>query len=282
MRNSGGNPTLTNCIFSGNSASGEYSRGGGILSSSSPTITNCTFIGNSAQDGGAIHCYSYSNPTIINCTFAQNSAANGNALACNYGPSSIDLTNCILADGGEEIWNNDDSTITITYSNIQGGWPGQGNIDADPCFVDTDNGDYHLLPNSPCIDAGDPNYIAGPNETDLDGNPRIVDGDNDGNSVVDMGAFERMPEPAELVAELLEGVGGLELPRGIANSLLAKLDTALQKLEDENENNDVAAINTLGAFINAVEAQRGKKIPEADADALIADAMEIIELLSTE
>ena len=91
-----------------------------------------------------------------------------------------------------------------------------------------------------------------------------------------------MSEPAELVAELLEGVGGLELPSGIANSLLAKLDTALQKLEDANEKNDIAAINSLQAFINAIEAQRGKKIPEADADALIADAMEIIELLSTE
>ncbi|MHC4791329.1 MAG: FIMAH domain-containing protein [Planctomycetota bacterium] len=66
----------------------------------------------------------------------------------------------------------------------------------------------------------------------------------------------------------------------MSNSLEAKLNAALRALEDENENNDIAAINTLGAFINAVESQRGKKIPEADADALIADAMEIIELLS--
>ena len=58
--------------------------------------------------------------------------------------------------------------------------------------------------------------------------------------------------------------------------------TPLRALEDENENNDIAAINTLGAFINAVEAQRGKKIPEAEADALIAAAQEIIELLSDE
>ncbi|MHC4423624.1 MAG: hypothetical protein ACYSWR_03000 [Planctomycetota bacterium] len=58
------------------------------------------------------------------------------------------------------------------------------------------------------------------------------------------------------------------------------MNAALRALEDENENNDIAAINTLGAFINAVEAQRGKKIPEAEADALIAAAQEIIELLS--
>jgi hypothetical protein len=44
----------------------------------------------------------------------------------------------------------------VTYSNIQGGCPGQGNIDADPLFTDAVNGDYHLLSGSPCIDAGDP------------------------------------------------------------------------------------------------------------------------------
>ncbi len=60
------------------------------------------------------------------------------------------------------------------------------------------------------------------------------------------------------------------------------LNAAFGALEDENENNDIAAINTLGAFINVVEAQRGKKIPEAEADALIAAAMEIINLLSDE
>lgn len=55
-------------------------------------------------------------------------------------------------------------------------------------------------------------------------------------------------------------------------SLDAKLDAALNALNDVNENNDVAAINSMRAFINAVEAQRGKKISEEDADTLIADA----------
>jgi len=99
---------------------------------------------------------------------------------------------------------------------------GLGNIDADPCFVRygywgpnlpplppsppptppfsayTDDvpqyiwieGNYHLQADSPCIDAGDPNYTPKPNEKDLDGKPRIFDGDNDGVSVVDMGAYE--------------------------------------------------------------------------------------------
>jgi hypothetical protein len=78
---------------------------------------------------------------------------------------------------------------------------GLGNIDVDPCFAcvgywDSNEipadpnddfwieGDYHLLPDSPCIDAGDPNYLAKPNETDLDGKPRVI------NGRIDMGAYE--------------------------------------------------------------------------------------------
>ena len=72
----------------------------------------------------------------------------------------------------------------------------------DPCFVDPGywdtngvwfDGDYHLLADSPCIDAGDPNYVAEPNETDLDGQPRVIGGR------IDMGAFEYSPPiPAEV------------------------------------------------------------------------------------
>ena len=71
----------------------------------------------------------------------------------------------------------------------------------------------------------------------------------------------------------------LNLQQGIENSLDAKLEAAQQAIDDLNENNDVAAINVLEAFINAVEAQRGNKILEADADALIAAAQGIIDLL---
>jgi hypothetical protein len=77
-----------------------------------------------------------------------------------------------------------------------GGFGGIGNIDVDPCFVSLSywdandvwvEGDYHLLPGSPCIDAGDPNYIAEANETDLDGRPRVI------NDRIDMGAYEYSP-----------------------------------------------------------------------------------------
>jgi len=196
MSNENSGPTLTNCTFRGNLADDGDGTGGGMFNSfdSNPVLINCTFSGNSAEhDGGAIYNDGGS-LTLMNCTFGGNVATNGNAVACDHGPSNIEITNCIIWDGTSEVWNNDGSTITISYSDIQGGWfNGMGNIDADPCFVNPDSNDYHLRPGSPCIDAGDPNYVAGPNETDLDGNPRIVDGNNDGNSVVDMGAYEYNP-----------------------------------------------------------------------------------------
>lgn len=89
-------------------------------------------------------------------------------------------------------------------------------------------------------------------------------------------------DPVELLVELMDYINGLELQQGIANSLLVKIEAVLEKLEDENINNNVAAINILQALINAVEAQRGKKISEADANSIIAAAQEIIELLRSE
>ena len=178
-------PTVTNCIFTGNSVGG----GGGGMENfyyCSPTVTNCTFTDNSAEYGGGMSNLG-SDPIVNNCTITGNSATNGNALACDsyeqsY-PSNLQVTNSVLWDGGDEIFNNDGSTISITYSDIQGGWMGVGNIDDDPLFVDPNNDDYHIMTGSPCIDVGD-NSVVDANIPDLDGNPRIM------NDVVDMGAYE--------------------------------------------------------------------------------------------
>ena len=80
------------------------------------------------------------------------------------------MTNTIFwadsAQNGSEIYADGSSEPVITYCDIQGGWSGDGNINVDPLFRDSENGDYHLqsLTNpdcgdpgdSPCIDAGDP------------------------------------------------------------------------------------------------------------------------------
>ncbi|MFC1793259.1 right-handed parallel beta-helix repeat-containing protein [Planctomycetota bacterium] len=187
------NLILTNCAFKRNSA---VDNGGGIYNVGSILIlSNCIFTGNQARlYGGGMSCNN-SNPILTNCTFAGNSAPDGSALACNSlsTRSIVGLNSCIFWNGGNEIWNNDNSIINISYSNIQGGWPGTGNIDADPLFADTngpdnipetEDDDFRLAPLSPCIDSGDPNYVSEPNETDFEGNQRIVGGR------VDMGAYE--------------------------------------------------------------------------------------------
>jgi hypothetical protein len=99
---------------------GIYNRGGGMCNAfSNSTIVNCTFIGNSASNcGGGVYS-NCSSLTLTNCTFSGNLASGGSALACDSwqqeNPSNLRLTNCILWDGGNEIWNNDNSVITITY-----------------------------------------------------------------------------------------------------------------------------------------------------------------------
>jgi hypothetical protein len=153
MYNAGNSPTVTNCTFSENSAGGG---GGGMYNAwSKPTVTNCTFSENSATTGtwgGGGMSNSLSSPTVINCTFSGNSADHGGGI--NNSGSSPTVTNCILwGDLPDEIYNTNKDPI-VTYSDVERGYPGEGNIDADPMFVDPDSSDYHLSNGSPCIDSG--------------------------------------------------------------------------------------------------------------------------------
>ena len=195
----GSSPTLNNCMINGNAATGDYAHGGGVYcsgSSSSPSLTNCTIIGNSADYGGGVYCRgSFSNPTLTNCTLTANTASLGAALACDsyQQPSDVTISNCILWNGSAQIWNNDASTLVITYCDIQGELRGEGNIDSVPLFVDPDGYDedpntwednnYRLSPESPCINAGS-NYVDGLPELDIVGASRIR------QCRVDMGVYE--------------------------------------------------------------------------------------------
>jgi hypothetical protein len=116
--------------------------------------------------------------------------------------TSPTVSNCIL--WGDTPNEFDVDVATVTYSDVQGGYAGTSNIEADPLFgrnptpgpdgqwgtPDDDYGDLHLIGGSPCIDAGDPNFAPPPGETDLDGNRRVWDGNGDGTPMVDMGAYE--------------------------------------------------------------------------------------------
>jgi hypothetical protein len=92
--------------------------------------------------------------------------------------------------------------------------------------------------------------------------------------------YSQLVDPVQGLLELAQDVIELNLQNGIENELDAKLDTVLRALSDVNENNDRAATEALEAFIYAVRAQRGNKISDAEADALIAAAQEIIDILN--
>ena len=146
--------TLTNCTITGNQA---YYDGGGIYCDDcSPTLTHCLISGNYAYEYGGGVCCSSASPNLTNCTIIGNSAyCNGNGFCCDwYGISSPTLTNCILWNPKDEMYIDEDSSITIQYSCVQGGYSGGGNNDFDPLFVDLPGGDYRLQDGSPCIDAG--------------------------------------------------------------------------------------------------------------------------------
>jgi len=174
-------PQVTNCLFSGNSAS---SFGGGMfnISNSDPTVTNCTFGGNSAFDGAGIY-----NFDTISTGQIRNSIFWGNTVLS--GTPSI---------GGP-------ATPTVLFSDIEGGWagPGSNNITVDPMFVNLLGGNLHLLTGSPCIDvASNANLPADDMDLDNDGNStEAIPLDLDGNvrifnitvPVVDMGAYEFQP-----------------------------------------------------------------------------------------
>jgi hypothetical protein len=183
--------------FTGNSAR----IGGAVYSGMRQDITNCVFAHNQAVEAGGGVYFRGARIGITSCTFFGNVAQAGTALACleplrkGSTPPSVTVVNTILWDGGNEIAVAAHIRMDVTYSNIQGGWPGEGNIDVDPLFAqpgywaDPDDpnrpgnpnnpnalwidGDYHLKSQagrwdtvntrwvvdevtSPCIDAGDP------------------------------------------------------------------------------------------------------------------------------
>lgn len=211
--NSNTKPKITNCIVTSNTSL--VGGGGFYLNASSPTIKNCIMTGNATSDGGAFFSHYAGNPIVANCTISQNTVSRSSGAIYCYESSNMILRNCILWDNTApyapqiKVGNSGAATsIQISYTNLQGGkenivsddnctveW-GQGNIDADPIFVNlgslSDNkvvttGDYHLLDESPCIDAGDPDFVAEPSETDIDGNPRIA------GKKIDIGADEFVP-----------------------------------------------------------------------------------------
>lgn len=192
MVNDDSNPILESCIFRSNTA---LDTSGGLHNwRSAPLLINCLFHNNSATNrGGGMFNLNNSVVSMINCTFAGNSAFDSGGAVYQRASASMTASNCVL-------WGNPGGTIggpgaaVVTYTNIEGGWVGSGNIDQDPLFVDDFAGDLRLRLGSPCIDAGNNTVITVPQ--DLDGLPRLVDEPCTPDTgigpapVVDLGAYE--------------------------------------------------------------------------------------------
>ena len=173
-----GSSWFINCTFNSNLAE----RGGVVYNTyrGYPDFMNCAFVGNTANYRGGVIFNNYHEVEVVNCTFIGNSAETGRAVAGEYEgyTTEVQIVNSIIWDGGDEIWTEDErSKVTVTYSDIEGGYTGDGNINEDPCFVDTDGPDnilgteddnLHLRAGSPCIDAGDNDSVP-LDSLDLDG-----------------------------------------------------------------------------------------------------------------
>ena len=188
----GGRLDVRNCEFLRNEANGTFNsgRGGAIGTSSSTlelTILGCTFAANEAKFGGAVSFFtsffSVSNILVSNSIFSENIADEG---------ANLYLVESDIAPTP--------GTFVVAYSLLEGGLTtlyqegfaesfsiGPGLLFSDPQFQAQAQGDLHLSPSSPCIDAGDPAFVPTPGETDIDGDPRVL------GPAVDMGSDEVAP-----------------------------------------------------------------------------------------
>ena len=221
-------PELENCRIVGNWITS--GTGSGVYAAAPAKLTDCVISGNTSEIGsGALAILSGdafwggnriencmitdnvgvgiwygtngdSGTWLVNCTVTGNVAAGYEGGILYKGRGTLYLSNSI-------VWGNDSANIVVdyhdpdfvaTYSNVGGGWEGEGNIDADPLFADAANSDYHLTDGSPCIDSG---TADGAPDTDFEGDLRPI---GDG---YDMGADEHAEgggDPGELNLELTD------------------------------------------------------------------------------
>jgi hypothetical protein len=184
--------------------------GGGIyLDNTSLFLGNALLIENTATShGGAMFCQD-DDPHFLNVTVAGNMATHGSGLYCFRGQSNLNFivqNSIIYGNAPPNISLGTQSfmappSLYFFHSNLEGGPGGidgigniswnNSNIDTDPVFDSSGDNPYQLSPDSPCIDAGSPDTTGMHLPFwDLTGNYRLWDGDMDGDTVVDMGAYE--------------------------------------------------------------------------------------------
>ncbi|MBN2054110.1 right-handed parallel beta-helix repeat-containing protein [bacterium] len=150
------NPTIINCIFTGNHAD----EGAALCCcGTSPTIRNCLFFDNHGVETGAVD-FCGGHAEMSSCTIAANvSQAFGGGILCS--DSSPTITDCIVWGNEPDDFHVAAGAPMVTYCDVGGGFTGAGNLDDDPLFVSGSGGAHYLShqscgqPNdSPCKDAG--------------------------------------------------------------------------------------------------------------------------------
>jgi len=149
---------ITHNMISGNSAD---DKGVGLYSTGSiPDLSFNVFYDNSAVNGAGIYFVESQVQFVTNNVIYQNTASEYGGGISSFSTNNV-LTvvntivwgNSAVTDGNQIYW--DMNLPTVNYSDIEGGWGGNGNIDCDPMFCDPDNGDFYLDAISCCVGAGE-------------------------------------------------------------------------------------------------------------------------------
>jgi PKD repeat protein len=292
-------PQLDNLIIAGNEAS---EGGGIGLYNSSPRITSVRMYDNSASmSGGAICCHSGSSPIIENALLYDNSAMIGGGIAAQVNSSPI-LINCTIVNNSTDLphfaggldcygtcspivmncifWGNtfsqivNSSQMSITNSCIQNGQAGvsndagavlnwmNGNIEANPLFIDIVNSDFHLSDNSLCNTGGTSacifgimTYFVPPYDLDMVMRPYPP------NSQPDMGAYENTgPLDADFIASQTTGTAPLTIQ--FTDTSMGFPDTWNwdfngDTITDSDQQNPIWTFNTPGIYTVSLTIWRG-------------------------
>jgi hypothetical protein len=192
-------PSISNNVIIQNDAGGATGGGIGVYWDSKPTIEFNLIAKNNARAGGGI--YTNSGPlNILYNTVADNSAITGAGICLELSTEINAVGNIIAANtGSAQIYGDDGNALTAAYNDVwsqdKNNYGGllenltgiNGNISKDPKFVSADTNDYSISISSPCINAGDPNFIVPPNQKDINGDDRIM------GQYIDIGADEAWP-----------------------------------------------------------------------------------------
>ena len=203
--------TAVDSVFVGNQAGGA---GGAVRAGGPLEVVGCRFVSNSAETGGGVRFAGPGQPLVVNCEFRGNVASDAGgafygarmtAIQSTFAGNQAPVGGACRVDGVASIAS---SIVTgpgaqlagepvVSFSLVEGGYPGAGNLSGDPMFVDAAGGDLRLAAGSPCVDAASRSHLPadsldvdGDGDTDealpLDAKGRVRDAD----AGPDMGAYE--------------------------------------------------------------------------------------------